>query len=204
MIIGDFGNNWKNRQDLQLYVIKEPNPYYTLKTEAIKKINFKYPDQAKHPYTKANIDTEALFVKNGKYFILTKNRGDKKTELYVLGEFAANLVNELKYIGDFDFNGLVTGADLSEDEKELVVLTYNSVWLFKNEIDSDDFFGGKVYSLKFKPKKQFEGISFNNDEVIISNESNELYRLALKQFEAIESDQSGLIPPSVKRHGLVE
>ena len=204
LIIGDFGNNWRNRQDLQLYVIKEPNPYKTLKTEAIKKINFKYPDQARKPHYKTNFDTEALFVKNGKYFILTKNRGDKKTEMYVLDEFATKRVNELKHVGGFDFGGFVTGADLSENEKRLVVLTNNSVWLFENKMDTDDFVGGKIYRFRIKPKKQFEGISFNNDEVIISNESNELYRLTLKQIKAVESDQAGLIPPSVERHDLVE
>jgi len=66
LIIGDFGNNWKNRQDLQLYVIKEPNPFQTLKTEAIKKINLNYPDQAEHLFNATNFDAEALFVKNGK------------------------------------------------------------------------------------------------------------------------------------------
>ena len=140
LIIGDFGNNWKNRQDLQLYVIKEPNPYKTLKTEVIKKINFKYPDQIKKPHNKTNFDTEALFVKNGKYFILTKNHGDKKTEIYVLDGFATKRVNELKSVGGFDFGGFVTGADLSDDEKKLIVLTSNSVWLFENEMETDDFF----------------------------------------------------------------
>ena len=66
------------------------------------------------------------------------------------------------------------------------------------------FFRGKIYRFRIKPKKQFEGISFNDDEVIISNESNELYRLTLKQIKAVESDQAGLIPPSVERHDLVE
>ena len=128
----------------------------------------------------------------------------KKTEIYVLDEFATHRVNELKSVGGFDFSGFVTGADLSNDEKKLIVLTSNSVWLFENEMETDDFFGGKIYRFRFKTKKQFEGISFNNDEVIISNESNELYRLTLKQLKAVEPDQAGLIPPAVERHGLVE
>ena len=203
LIIGDFGNNWWGRQEFQLYVIKEPDPYKSLKTEAAKKIIFKYPDQAKDSSAEVNVNAEALFVKNGKYFILTKNRGDKKTEIYVLEEFATNSVNELKRVGGFDVDGLVTGADLSDDEKRLIMLTTNSVWLFENELDTGDFFGNKIYRFRFKPKKQFEGISFNNDEVIISNESNELYRLALKQLKAVKPDQAGLIPPSVERHGIV-
>lgn len=47
LIIGDFGNNWSARQDLSLYVIKEPNPYEILKVGIIKKIRFKYPDQTR-------------------------------------------------------------------------------------------------------------------------------------------------------------
>jgi hypothetical protein len=76
----------------------------------------------------------------------------------------------LKLLGTFNVSGAVTGADLSDNGKILAVLTYNSVWLFKTDKDTDDYFKGRIYRFRLKPQKQFEGISFNKDEVIISNE----------------------------------
>ncbi|HEA68210.1 MAG TPA: hypothetical protein ENI07_15530 [Desulfobacterales bacterium] len=203
LVIGDFGNNWSARQDLRLYVIKEPNPYETLKAGILKKINFKYPDQTEYPSKKRVFDAEALFVKNGRYYILTKHRGNKKTKLYVLDTIDYSRVNELKLIGAFNVGGAVTGANLSDDGRRLAVLTYNSVWLFETDKDTDDYFKGRIYRFKFKPQKQFESISFNQDELIISNEDSELYRLSLKQFKEVKLEQNGLIPPSVEHKGLI-
>jgi len=204
LVIGDFGNNWSFRQDLCLYVIKEPNPYETLKAGIIKKINFKYPDQTEYPSKEKVFDAEALFAKNGRYYILTKNHANKKTKLYVLDTIDYNSVNELKLIGTFHVSGAVTGADLSGDGRRLVVLTYNSVWLFKTDKDTDDYFKGKIYRFKFKPEKQFEAISFNKDEVMISDESSELYRLNLKEFKEVKLERNGLIPPSVEHKSLIQ
>jgi len=86
LVIGDFGNNWSARQDLRLYVIKEPNPYETLKVGIIKKISFKYPDQTEYPSKEKVFHAEALFVKNGRYYILTKNHSNKKTRLQKRGQ----------------------------------------------------------------------------------------------------------------------
>lgn len=186
LVIGDFGNNWGIRQNLCLYVIKEPNPYETLKASIINKINFKYPDQKEYSSKERVFDAEALFAKNGRYYILTKNHGNKKTKLYMLDTVDYSSVYQLKLIGAFHVGGEVTGADLSGDGRSLVVLTYNSVWLFKTDKDTDDYFEGKIYRFKLKPQKQFEAISFNKDEVIISDESSELYRLKLKEFKEVK------------------
>jgi len=205
LIIGDFGNNWNLRDDLCLYVIKEPNPYEDVKTSFIKKIPFAYPEQRNyHSKKKMDFDAEALFVKKGKYYILTKNRGNKKTRLYVLDERDDIAVTELRLVGTFNVNGLVTGADVSDDGKRLVVLTYNSVWLFEIHNNTDDFFKGKIYRYRFTSKKLLEGITCNNGEVIISDESNNLYRLNVKEFSEITSEKTGRIPPSVEHRGLLQ
>ena len=201
LIIGDFGNNWNLRDDLCLYVIKEPNPYEDVTTSFIKKIPFTYPEPRKaHSKKTMNFDAEALFVKKGDYYILTKNRVNKTTRLYVLDEKDDSAVTELRLVDTFNFNGLVTGADISDDGERLVVLTYNSVWLFEVHSNTNDFFKGRMYRYRFTSTKLLEGITWNNEDVIISDELNNLYRLNVKEFSEITSGKTGYISHSFSRY----
>ncbi len=54
-------------------------------------------------------------VRNLRYYILTKHRGNKKTKLYVLDTIDYSSFNELRLIGTFNVGGAVTGANLSGD-----------------------------------------------------------------------------------------
>ncbi|MFO7895665.1 MAG: hypothetical protein R6U84_01850, partial [Candidatus Cloacimonadales bacterium] len=175
IIIGAFGNNANQRRDLALYVIKEPVPTLANKTRVLRTIPFYYPDQESFPPQKRNFDCEALFVAHDNYYLLTKHRSDRNTKLYRFDSVKPHQENELTLLAEFEIDGAVTGADASADGKMLAVLTYNNVWVFVAE-NADDFFNGEIY-YKAISAQQCEGICFDGDDLLISNEQMELFRL---------------------------
>ena len=177
LIIGACGNNINMRRDLALYVFKEPVPTQSNKTRVMKTIPFYYPDQESFPPEKRNFDCEAIFNAFGKNYFLSKHRSDKLTTLYRMDSTNANEENALTKIAEFDIDGMVTGADVSVDGKTLAILTYNNVWLFISE-NGDDYFNGEIY-YKSISAKQCEAICIDGENLMISNEQMELFRLPI-------------------------
>ena len=184
LIIGACGNNTNMRRDLALYVVPEPTPTQANKTRVLKTIFFRYPDQEAYPPEKRNFDCEAIFFAKGKYYLLSKHRSDSHTKLYRLDKMESNEINELTLISEFDIQGMVTDADASIDGKRLAVLTYNNIWLFEADTP-EEFFTGKI-SYKEISAKQCEAICFDNDDLLITNEQTEIFRLPISALTKIK------------------
>ena len=80
---------------------------------------------------------------------------------------------------------MVTAADVSEDGKTLVVLTYNNVWLFEVKNESDNYFRGKISWLPIQAN-QCEGICLVDKTILISNEQKELFELSLDELIVVK------------------
>ncbi len=185
LIIGAFGNNSNTRRDLGVYLIKEPFPSQAIATRISLKIPFYYPDQESIPPKNKNFDAEAVFWAKGKIYIFTKHRGDDFTKLYRLDSMNPFKPNPLPSIGVFDIKGQVTGADASPDGNRLAVLTYNAVWLFEVSGPSDEYFNGKILWLPIEAK-QCEGICFDGNKLIISNEQRDLFELPIDNLIVVK------------------
>ncbi len=183
LVIGACGNNMNMRRDLALYIFKEPYPTQTSKTRALKTIPFYYPDQTNFPPEKRNFDCEAIFSAFGKYYFLTKHRSDYHTTLYRMDQMNLDKENALTKLAEFDIQGMVTGADASDDGKMLAILTYGNVWLFIS--DDDDYFNGKIYYKAIRAK-QCEAICIDGDNLMITNEQKELFRLPINELTRIK------------------
>lgn len=184
LIIGACGNNVNMRRDLALYVFKEPVPTSSNKTRVLKTVPFYYPDQKSFPPEKQNFDCEAIFSAFDNYYLLTKHRSDLFTTLYRFDSMETDQENELTKLAEFDIDGNVTGADASEDGTMLAVLTYNNIWLFKSK-DKDNYFKGEIY---YKPisAKQCEAICIDGDNLMITNEQMELFRVPISDLTKIK------------------
>jgi len=182
LYIGDFGNNGNARRDLGVYVLKEPNPFERTVAGVLWRIPFEYPDQKQYPPPpkERNYDAEALFSANGRLYILTKNRGNRKTNLYRFATFNPNQMNRLVWLGEFDTRAKVTAADTSADGTRLVVLTYKALWMFERaSADSESWLDGKVWWLPIRNGRKCEGVCFANDAILISNENRDLLRVPI-------------------------
>ena len=177
LIIGACGNNGNARKDLAIYLVKEPNPANALASRYYKKIPFFFPDQDSFPPIKNNYDCEAVFTKDNKIYLLSKNRADDNTTLYRFDSMSTEQITPLTKLGTFQIMGDVTSADYSQEENKLAILTYNNIWLFE-AVKGDDFFHGKISWLPIKAK-QCEAICFDEDKLIITNEQMELFEVPL-------------------------
>lgn len=182
LYIGDFGNNGNARRDLGVYVLKEPNPFERVVVGVLWRIPFEYPDQKQYPplLKEKNYDAEALFAANGRLYILTKNRGNSRTNLYRFATFNPNQMNRLVRLGAFDTRAMVTAADTSADGSRLVVLTYKALWMFERaSADAESWLDGKVWWLPISNGRQCEGVCFANDAILITNEDRDLLRVPI-------------------------
>ncbi len=187
LFIGAFGNNSNARRDLAIYVVREPNPRHIEETRTLAKISFAYPDQMSFPARTRSFDAEALFYANRNLYILTKHRDDRQTNLYRLESFQdaePHRLHVLTRLAGFDIRGRVTGADATADGTRLAVLTYNAIWLFEPRDGSDSYFEGKISWLPLDAQ-QYEGVTFYDDSLILSNEKNALYQVPLGELRIL-------------------
>ncbi len=183
--IGACGNNLNARQDLCIYILKDPYPQATSLTRYYQKINFYYPEQSEFPAPALdrNYDCEAIFWADGRIFLLTKHRSDTLTNLYTLNNMYPEKQNALTRLSTFDIRGAVTAAECNDDGTKLAVLTYSAVWLFEGKVG--DWFSG---SIKWLPvmAKQCEAICFDDDEtLLITNEQMEMFELKIQNLHQV-------------------
>ncbi|MBN1968568.1 MAG: hypothetical protein JXR48_06065 [Candidatus Delongbacteria bacterium] len=184
LYIAACGNNGNARKDLSIYMLKEPNPLGVNATRYFKKIDFFYPEQDGFPPVKRNFDCEAIFHNGKNLYLLTKHRSDFNTVLYRFDSMESNGQTPVTKISEFPIGGNVTAADCSIDGKRLAVLTYQNVWVFESE--DGNYFNGKKYFLPISAD-QCEAITFeNNNELIITNEQTEMFKIKISEMKIIE------------------
>ena len=177
LYIADCGNNDSKRKKLSIYIIDEPDPQAVSKVSLGRKVTFRYPDQREYPALEANFDAEAVFWRGGALYLLTKHRADTKTKLYRFANLMAVKETIPTLVATFEVGGMVTGADVSADGKQLAILTYGDIWLFSLSSPGGDILAGPVYRRSIMAK-QVEGISFDGDALMLVNEQGELFRLS--------------------------
>lgn len=186
--IGDIGNNANRRRDLTVYRVQEPPASSPLpqQVEVDRRLVIRYPDQLQFPPERMNFDGEAMFSFEGALYVLTKHRADRDANLYRLDLNVPDGPQELVWLERAEEVGQVTGCDLHRDGRQLAVLTYSGVWVFTRPENSDRFLSGSVRRFRFPAWSllQAEGIAWvGEDELLITNEQRDLYRISIGQFE---------------------
>ncbi len=176
--VGDFGNNFNNRQNLKIYKIPPPSkidkPIITAEI-----IKFQYEDQTAFPPPPSNqtFDMDAMVAFNGNLYLFSKNRTQPYTgicKMYKLpatpGDHTAELIDSV-YLGPGPMlQTWVTGAAMSPDGKQLALLSHDRAWIF-HCFPGDQFFKGKKKVINFNHFSQKEGICFtSNTELYITDE----------------------------------
>ncbi len=203
LFIGDFGNNLGIRQNLK--ILKIPVASVLNQTEVTAEIlEFSYPDQSDFSGTNANhnFDCEAMIFSGNQLHLFSKNLGDLKTKHYSLSPNSGKQVAVL--VESFDTKGLITGADVSLDGKNLVLLGYENnglasrsfIWTFASVSGSffsgngNQFFLGSPANLS-----QTEGIAMDSQlELKISGERISLGGLTVPP-KIFEVDLGGIFTP---------
>lgn len=179
--IGDFGNNYNDRENLVIYKLPNPEKEKGNKIRA-EKIKFNYPEQKKFPPKNSKLfyDTEAFFYYNDSLYIITKNRTkpfDGKALVYKVpatkGNYNAKLIGS--FITCLDYNSCrVTSADISPNGKKIAVLGYGKLWVF-TDFSMGDFTKGTMRTIDLKTDTQLESVCFkDNNTLLLSDEQRGL------------------------------
>lgn len=188
LYIADFGNNNNKRKNLKILKIKNED---LLNNDAVdvEKIKFSYPSQKKFPPKKKNrfYDAESLLYKNGFLYILTKSRvkgNYGETSLYKIPAIEGD--HTAKYISSFetcnDLHCWITSAAISSDEKKVVLLNHQAVFVFTN-FTNDNFMSGEVKELSLGHVSQKESITFKDENTLyIADEKDHLEGGKLYEF----------------------
>lgn len=192
LYIGDFGNNANGRKNLVIFKLPNPKEVKGGKIGA-ERIEFHYPEQTRFPPKKSKLlfDCEAFFHHGGALYLITKNRTRPYTGKALVykvpdrpGSYAAQLVGTLETCHESQFCS-ITGADISEDGKKIVLLASGYIWLYA-DFFFDDFSKGNVQVIDVKHRTQQESICFlDGNTLLIADEQSKtkggnLYSYILK------------------------
>lgn len=174
--IGDFGNNAHKRQNLRVFRIGADGG-------AADTISFSYPDQESFPpeeRKEQNFDCEAFFWHNNQLHLFSKSYGSRVVKHYSLPDSAGKYVARLEE--KMPLNGLVTGAALRPDGRELALLSYGRIYLFKLSDDQQGFMQQPYKCISLVGRAQTEAITYlNNSNMLVTNEQGRLFYVYQKE-----------------------
>ena len=118
--IADTGNNFGNRDNLNIIKVK------TTDFSIDSKIDISYKDQQTFlPRPKHKYDAEALFLIEDKIAVLSKDRDNLFTDLYLIDK-QSNSKQALESKATYNVNSLITGGDYNKEMSLLALVSYNS------------------------------------------------------------------------------
>ena len=193
LYVGDIGNNANARRDLAVYVVAEPDPHATpsegeeLTVRATRRLRFRYPDfPYPPPPNRQNYDAESLFWAGGELYLLSKHRSNTKTQLYRFASLEDEDEQVLLPLGKpFETGedsalrgGMVTAADITEDGQQLAIMTYHNIFVFDRP--TTDHLSRLRGTMKLLPaiSMQCEGITWDGNDLLFSNEQGFVHRIA--------------------------
>jgi hypothetical protein len=194
--IGDIGNARNNRKSLQVYKI--PNPL-DVKGETIpaEKIEFSLADQNTYPpdESRLNFDLESMIHFNDSIFVFSKNRTEPFDGIVKMYGLPATIGNHVAEVRDSVFLGndipaqyQITAAALSPNQKNLVLLTHNKIWLF-TDFKYSHFLKGKIILINLPLFSEKLAVDFKSDEELYITDlsfrdirDGSLYKINLKPW----------------------
>lgn len=185
--IGDFGNNNGDRTDLNIIKVAKANVEVPdTQPVTTEKINFSFPEQTDFsPRPKHNFDCEAMISFGDHLYLFTKNRDDRKTDLYRLPKVAGTY--DAEHLTTFNSRGLITAATMRKtDEPAIALLGYQQadngfapfIWLLY-DFTTPDFFTGKTQRIEVPYQVQAEAISFENNVDLLFTAEEEVGQAGL-------------------------
>lgn len=173
LYIGDIGNNSLARNDLVVYLVKEPLVYASGTSSSKKNpieisdynfIKFNYPD-SRH-------DAETLLVhpQTADIYILTKKLSGAAGVYKLTNNYTLNKINKLEKITDLSVpaipNGFLTGGDISSDGRKAVVCDYFAAYEFalpENSKSFEEIWKQKPLTISIGEREQGEAVCYSLD-----------------------------------------
>jgi hypothetical protein len=137
--LADIGNNLRNRMQVQVYRLPEPDPRGQIKPIVPDKtFQLTFPSGA--------FDTEGLFLVGDYAFIISKHLDGTHPGIYRFNLKSDAPAQVLEQVATLSLRSPVTGADASADGKWLAVMTYTGPTLYQIDGDVTRASAGQVWS----------------------------------------------------------
>lgn len=194
--IGDFGNNFGNRKNLNvLKLAKSAIKNGSMQSVKTEMISFEWSDQKifmkrKHHH---NYDCEAFVSYGDSLYFFTKNWANHKTRLYAMSKSTGH--HKLLPKDEFDSDLMITGADINPEGNLLALVGYKNfrTYMYLFGIDKGKpLLSGKHVKLDLQSlgSAQTEGVMFDaENKLYISTEETRkpqaLYQIDWQQWESL-------------------
>jgi len=178
LYVGDFGNNFSNREDLTIYHLKNPEQIDKRRYEP-EVTRFQFEDQKKFPPKSKKdriYDVESFIVLGDHFYLFTRHRDaafDGETRVYqvplTIGDVTAKLIGTFSTCND-EKDCQITSAAVHVPTGKIALLSHNKVWIF-SDYEGNSFLEGSVEKIKLHHNSQKESICFKNEnELYIADE----------------------------------
>lgn len=189
LVVGDIGDNRREREFLTLYRARYSQHGHEDQLELIDSYPFQYPD-APH-------DAEALLTIDRKVYLVTKAREEKVTNVYRFDELVG--LGNLP-IGTYNKPTLIAELDIGEGEQvtagcydprteTIVLLTYTHLLQYPRGA-----FSGPPQKRTLIAARQCEAVCFHDRQLVITNEQRDIF--TIDNF--LTRDLATLLPPRGK------
>ena len=195
LYIGGFGDNSRKRESYKIYQLPEPPPE-AVTVEGFKTLPYRYGDGRSH-------NCEALFHWNGRLYVITKVEAGKEKEkkkgkkdrdgndvpkVFRLDPEAGGKTLTAREVGEFRVKDTITDAAYSSRYALLAVLSYTHVYFFRVNQESD-LLAAPAHTVSIEVKKS-EGICFDDDSLLVTNEQGQIWRYPLSTILEIPAAKS--------------
>ncbi len=211
LYIGDFGNNFQDRQDLVIYKTIHPALIQT-ETFFAEAIYFHYEDQTGFPPSLGQwyFDCEAMLAWGDSLLLFTKDYSipyNGFTRIYqvpnIPGEHTAIFKGIFYTDNDNFFEGSVTGAALSPEKTRVALISNRKLWIF-HHFTGQDFLNGQVTEFKFDVNTQKEAVAFLDEcTLYITDELTGEGGGQLYAFDACEYITGNPPFPDIPEHPVI-
>lgn len=158
--VGGFGDNYNQKKDFKIYKIPDPAG---ITGEMVNPEIIQYHYADKITGNGKNYDVDAMTIIRDSIFLFTK-KPDKKGYIRVYklplapGEYAAALTDSIR-VGGTDMEYWITGAETSPDEKSILLLSHDKIFILYN-FGNFKFSSGKQKIVSLEHFSHKAGICF--------------------------------------------
>lgn len=172
LYLADTGNNSLDRDELTIYLVREPivagdtnsSREKAIETEKAEAIKFSYPD---HTH---NAETLLVHPATGDIYVVTKEESDPAGVYKLAADFKSDSVNRLEKISDFRVPaipyGLLTGGEIAPDGRRVVICDYFAAYeleLPAADNNFDDIWKQTIAKINLGERRQGEAVAYSAD-----------------------------------------
>lgn len=175
LFLGDIGDNDRARRTISVHQVDEPD-LSTNRSGSVavtRSWNLKYPGE--------RFNAEALVVRQGNGYIITKVFDDARAEMYRFPLDHGPELQTLQLVTELRIDSPVTGADISPDGRLLGIVSKAGAFVYRIDGDLGRVADVKPYRTKFEDA-HIEGCTFVPEGLLATAETRAMYLFTDEPF----------------------